>query len=197
MKKKILSILLIGAGIFIIIVGCMLYKQNKLSYEKNFFSYAFMVDSKIESCLPQRVQWGMGIQEVLEKENISQEDLNKEEGFALQKVTYTNVSEDISEIEFWKKFGFDEEEKLVFVQYYIIVDKADTDLLCEKLYEQAKDCMPQPQNFSLENMKLGQDCGWRGQDSDVSFTVSQTDDPNKTAVIIGIYDTIADTTHSG
>ncbi len=70
------------------------------------------------------------------------------------------------------------------------MDKADTDLLCEKLYEQAKDCMPQLQNFSLENMKLG-------QDSDVSFTVSQTDDPNKTAVIIRIYATIADTTHSG
>lgn len=193
MKKKILSILLMGAGIFIIIVGCMLYKQNKMSEKKNFFSYAFMVDSKIESYLPRTVQWGMSIQEVLEKENISQEDFNKEEGFALQKVIYTDVSEDISEIEFWKKFGFNEDEKLVFVQYYIIVDQANTDLLCEKLYEQAKECMPQPQNFSLENIKLGQDCGWRGQDSNVSFTVSQTDDPNKTAVIIGIYDT----THSG
>ena len=134
-------------GGFAIELVCVLDGRDYWTREKeytNIFEYMFDVEDGAYSdhmYTPQGLTYGMSKEEVIESEGLTDYTENYS-GNITKKITVTDVTEDIKELNIYKYYEFTRGYGLSKVEYYFEVTEEDKDAFIDLLKEQSKEYMP-------------------------------------------------------
>ena len=134
-------------GGFAIELVCQLDGRDYWTKEKeytNIFEYMFDVEDGAYSdyrYTPQGLTYGMSKEEVIESEGLTDYTENHS-GNITRKITATDVTEDIKELNIYKYYEFTRGYGLSKVEYYFEVTEEDKDAFIDLLKEQSKEYMP-------------------------------------------------------
>ena len=134
-------------GGFVIELVCVLDGRDYWTIEKeytNIFEYMFDIEDGAYSdymYTPQGLTYGMSKEEVIEAEGLTDYTENHS-GNITRKITATDVTEDIKELNIYKYYEFTRGYGLSKVEYYFEVTEEDKDAFIDLLKEQSKEYMP-------------------------------------------------------
>ena len=145
--------------------ACSEQESQKDQMYDNIYEYA--IDLSDDFLTPRETDYGMSREAVLEIKGLG-EDAILEDGRVLATISIEGLSDEIMEI-----FEFSENQ-LNGVQYFIYPKEDVFEDICEMLYQQAIEIMPNPFSASLEGIREGstKTTHWRGANKDTYVDIS-------------------------
>lgn len=181
---KRLMLLIVMLLTCVIFVSC---KKQDSRTSVNIFEY--IIDTEKGELLPKRVDYLMSVEEVLEAQQLTEDEVIENSGH--KRIVRTIKIGDFP-YEVKEQIKFQEDKVIWGVEYWLLVEKKNIESVYEDLYKQAKEYMPAPaeyyNNGNLKNILTGKSVHWEDKKGNgVTFSVTNiVEEEERSCIIISL-----------